>query len=174
MASSVLDEVDGNSRLRHSSTITLIFEKLPLTQYATLDALRATIQNLYELIVQSHDHHGAPTQTAQANSIRALARNLAHLSDLGAQHSNAANPSSKSPIPAIPPEIIQYVEEGRNPDIYTREFVEVVQKHNQLLKGRADAMARFRDVLAREMKGAMPELEEPVRKIFEGTGGKLD
>ena len=52
--------------------------------------------------------------------------------------------------------------------------MEVVQKHNQLLKGRAEAMASFRDILAREMKGAMPELEGSVRKIVEGTGGKLD
>ncbi|KAL9094606.1 MAG: hypothetical protein Q9165_003165 [Trypethelium subeluteriae] len=138
------------------------------------DSLRVTIQNLYELIIQSNDHHGPTTQNAQANSIRSLARNLAHLSNLAAQHSDAANPSSKSSIPAIPPEIIQYVEEGRNPDIYTREFVEVVQKHNQLLKGRADAMTRFQYVLAREMKGAMPELEGSVRQIVEATGGKLD
>ncbi|KAI9656494.1 MAG: RNA polymerase II mediator complex subunit [Bathelium mastoideum] len=138
------------------------------------DSLRAGIQNLYELIVQSHDHHGPATQNAQANSIRSLARNLAQLSNLAAEYSNAANPSSKSPIPAIPPEIIQYVEEGRNPDIYTREFVEIVQKHNQLLKGRAEAMARFRDILARQVKGAMPELEGSVRTIVEKTGGKLD
>ena len=96
------------------------------------------------------------------------------MSNLSAEHSNATDLSSKSPIPAIPPEIVQYVEEGRNPDIYTREFVEVVQKHNQLLKGRADAMAKFRDMLAREMKGAMPELGGSVKKIVEDTGGKLD
>lgn len=168
MAHAVLDEVDGMSLLFHCNLNTDLLTLLKL------DSLRATIQNLYDLIVQSHDHHGPSSQTAQAASIRSLARNLAHLSNLSAEHSNATNLSSQSSIPAIPPEIVQYVEEGRNPDIYTREFVEVVQKHNQLLKGRAEAMAKFRDVLARQMKSAMPELEGSVRRIVENTGGKLD
>src|ERR1700712_1273701 len=31
----------------------------------------------------------------------------------------------------LPPEIIDYVDSARNPDIYTREFVELVQRGNQ-------------------------------------------
>ncbi|KMU91495.1 hypothetical protein CIHG_09247 [Coccidioides immitis H538.4] len=57
----------------------------------------------------------------------------------------------------LPPEIIDYVDAARNPDIYTREFVELVQKSNQELKGKMEAFASFRDVLAKEMASAMPE-----------------
>ncbi|KAI9692749.1 MAG: RNA polymerase II mediator complex subunit [Bogoriella megaspora] len=148
------------------------------------DSLRATIQNLYELIIQSHDHHGPSTHAAQRQSLQSLTRNLSHLSHLASSHpshppqTTTGPPSSSSTpqtagIPPIPPEIINYVEEGRNPDIYTREYVESVQKHNQLLKGRSEAMARFRDVLGREMMGAMPETEGQVRRIVEGTGGSI-
>lgn len=64
------------------------------------------------------------------------------------------------------------MEDGRNPDIYTREFVELVQKGNQYLKGKAEAFESFRDVLAREMEGAMPEVVEEVRRVVDATGGK--
>ena len=64
----------------------------------------------------------------------------------------------------IPPEIIDYVEEGRNPDIYTREFVEQVQKLNMILKGKSDAYRGFRDMLAEEIvkegMGSQEEVDE--------------
>ena len=64
----------------------------------------------------------------------------------------------------IPPEIIDYVEDGRNPDIYTREFVELVQKQNQYLKGKSEAFAGFRDMLAEEIVKAIPELKNEVTR----------
>ena len=76
-------------------------------------------------------------------------------------------PDLSSPDPILqtvhlPPEIIEYVDNARNPDIYTREFVELVQRGNQDLKGKAEAFASFRDVLAREMASAMPECKKEV------------
>lgn len=77
--------------------------------------------------------------------------------------------STSSTLPTqIPPEIIEYVEDGRNPDIYTREFVELAQKQNQYLKGKSEAFAGFRDVLAEEIVKAIPELTEEVEKRIEG------
>jgi len=63
---------------------------------------------------------------------------------------------------AVPPEIIEYIEEGRNPDIYTREFVELAKSRNQLLGTTATAFAAFRDVLAAEIEIAIPELKDDV------------
>lgn len=74
----------------------------------------------------------------------------------------------------MPPEVIDYVERSRNPDIYTREFVELVQRLNQQLKGRSQAYADFRDVLAREMMSALPDCREDVRRVVESTGGQVD
>jgi len=71
----------------------------------------------------------------------------------------------------LPPEIIDYVDASRNPDIYTREFVELVQRGNQDLKGKADAFAGFRDVLAKEMISAMPECKGEVERVLKATGG---
>ncbi|CAD0014599.1 unnamed protein product [Aureobasidium pullulans] len=68
-------------------------------------------------------------------------------------------------------EIIEYVERSRNPDIYTREFVELVQRLNQQLKGRSQAFADFRDILAREMTGALPDCKQDIKMVVESTGG---
>ena len=72
----------------------------------------------------------------------------------------------------IPPEIIDYVDSGRNPDIYTREFVELVQKGNQYLKGRSEAFTGFRDALADEMVKAWPEMRNDVNNILQGGSTK--
>lgn len=74
----------------------------------------------------------------------------------------------------IPQEIINYVQEGRNAAIYTREFVEVVMKNNQRLKGKSEAFAEFRDILAREFAGAVPELKPEIRQVVECTGGSME
>jgi mediator of RNA polymerase II transcription subunit 10 len=66
------------------------------------------------------------------------------------------------------------VDEGRNPDIYTREMVELTRKSNQLLKGKMEAFASFRDALAHEMGTAMPELAEEIERVVVGTGGSSD
>lgn len=46
-----------------------------------------------------------------------------------------------------------------------------MQRGNQDLKGKAEAFAGFRDVLAREMENAMPECRGEVGRVLEGTGG---
>lgn len=73
----------------------------------------------------------------------------------------------------MPPEIIEYVENGRNLDIYTREFVEVAQRMNQQLKGKSEAFAGFRDALAREIAAALPELRGEVEGVLGRSGGRL-
>lgn len=73
----------------------------------------------------------------------------------------------------IPPEVTSYVEGSRNPDIFTREFVETVQRMNQLLKGRAEAYSLMRDILAKDIVSAIPELREDVKEVVESTGGTI-
>lgn len=74
----------------------------------------------------------------------------------------------------LPIEIIQYVEASRNPDIYTREFVELVMRYNQQQKGRSEAFATFRDILGREMASGIPDIKEDVKRVVEATGGKVE
>lgn len=87
-------------------------------------------------------------------------------------NTDPSNPSLASI--QLPPEIIDYVDSARNPDIYTREFVELVQRGNQDLRGKREAFASFRDVLAREMRSAMPECRGEVDRVVAATGKAVD
>ncbi|KAK0938018.1 RNA polymerase II mediator complex subunit [Friedmanniomyces endolithicus] len=125
--------------------------------------LRSIIANLYMLIAQAHEYHGANTQHAMTSEIKQLIQNLVQLSQTARR------------LPTrIPLDIIEYVEQTRNPDIYTREFVELVMRYNQQLKGRTEAFGNFRDILAREMASAIPEIRDDVNQVIEVTGGRVE
>ncbi|KAL0256966.1 RNA polymerase II mediator complex subunit [Diplodia seriata] len=122
--------------------------------------IKKVIQNLFQLVVQVHDYQGTNTEDAMKHEITNLLGNLLQLSrEAGGLTLH------------IPPDIISYVENGRNPDIYTREFAELVQKNNQKLKGKSEAFAQFRDILASKIITAFPEMEQDAKRIVSNTGG---
>lgn len=69
----------------------------------------------------------------------------------------------------VPLDIVEYIENGRNPDVYTREFVELLAKQNQYVKGKMLAMNHFRDTLSSQIKDAYPDLESSINDINERT-----
>ena len=102
--------------------------------------LKDVIQLLYEIQLCISGFAGPQTRTVLINKINTLTSSLQTLS-------TTAAPLTVS----LPPEVIDYVEDGRNPDIYTREFVESAQKLNMLLKGKSEAFCDFTDVLGEEL-----------------------
>jgi len=132
--------------------------------------LQDIVQDLYELMVQTHayDNVGPGVRSREV-----LQKTIDHLStSLITLHQTASSPSM--PHIRIPPELIQYVDVGRNPDIYTREFVELARRGNQLMRGKMEAFGDFRDTLAREMGTALPELRADVVRVVDATGGRGD
>ncbi|KAI9812167.1 MAG: RNA polymerase II mediator complex subunit [Pycnora praestabilis] len=130
---------------------------------AVEDQLKLIIHDLHLINVAIHKYQGPETANALQSYIKTLIRHFLAL---------AKSSTPTSLLPSIPPEIITYVEDGRNPDIYTREFVELAKRGNQYLKGKAEAFASFRDVLAEEIRVSLPELREGVETVVEGTGGR--
>ncbi|KAF2267814.1 RNA polymeras-like protein II mediator complex subunit 10 [Lojkania enalia] len=124
--------------------------------------LKDIVQNLYVLIVQCVEHQGSQTQEAMKREIQSLVQNIIKLSR-----------TAPSINIDIPPEVTAYVEGSRNPDIFTREFVELAQRMNQMLKGRCEGYTLLRDTLARDIISAIPELREDVSKVVESTGGTI-
>ncbi|QPG77132.1 hypothetical protein FOA43_004536 [Brettanomyces nanus] len=113
------------------------------------------IETFVHLGVQVHDFQGTEeAKLGLANNINKVVSELEKLSD---------KPDLKSI--AIPLDIINYVEDGRNPDIYTREFVEVVRKLNQYLNGKSLALQNFRNTLGAAIKQEFPELADQVDDI---------
>ncbi|PUU74295.1 mediator complex, subunit Med10 [Tuber borchii] len=125
--------------------------------------LRAVIETLYEISVGVHEFQGPESVDVIANLIDKLSTQYQTLDSV------AAKPELDV---AVPREVIQYIEDGRNPDIYTREFIEIVVKQNQFMKGKMEAYRDFRDVLADQIKVSFPELTEKVDEVIEGTGGR--
>ncbi|KAF4999431.1 hypothetical protein FGRMN_2453 [Fusarium graminum] len=126
--------------------------------------LKDIIQDLYQIMVQvsTYDSVGRSSREVLINEIKTLSDSLRTL------HASAAPPHN---LPSVPPELLEYVEHGRNPDIYTREFVELVRHGNQLMRGKLNAFGTFRDVLAENITSAMPELRDDVVQVVEATGG---
>ncbi|PTB46218.1 uncharacterized protein TrAFT101_004314 [Trichoderma asperellum] len=126
--------------------------------------LKDVIQDFYRVMVQvsTYDSMGVSSKEVLSKEIKSLSTSLQNV------HVAASPPHL---LPSVPPELLEYVENGRNPDIYTREFVELVRRGNQLMRGKQSAFASFRDILAEQMSSAMPELREDVAKVLEATGG---
>lgn len=127
---------------------------------ATLEEAEALLHNiissLYLLLVQASTHSGTSTTNAMHAELQSLVSSLRDLS------STAQRLPSKLPL-----DIIQYVEQARNPDIYTREFVELVMRYNQQMVGRAKGYDEFANVLADEMAGGIPELADVAKGIVQ-------
>ncbi|KAN0114892.1 Transcription factor subunit Med10 of Mediator complex domain containing protein [Hyaloscypha variabilis] len=128
--------------------------------------LKDVIQDLYQLMIQvnSYDLAGRPSRDVLENSVKQLDLTLQKI------HTTANNPTTQ--LPSIPPELIQYVDTGRNPDIYTREFVELARRGNQLMRGKLEAFGSFRDVLAEVMVAGLPELKKDIVDVVVKTGGR--
>ncbi|KAI1005136.1 hypothetical protein K3495_g3082 [Podosphaera aphanis] len=144
--------------------------------------MKDIIQDLFQIIVQvnAFDLVGRPGKDVLEASVTQLSDSLSKVNrtvsgaNLTPNASGIENVTKVRSIqlPHVPPELIQYVDNGRNPDIYTREFVELARKSNQLMKGKMEAFADFRDVLAREMQKALPELDSEINLVLERTSSE--
>jgi mediator of RNA polymerase II transcription subunit 10 len=124
--------------------------------------LRSIISNLFYVLVEAHDFKGQGTKDAMMGHIKDLIENLQDLS----------RTSRRLPT-TVPLDLIQYVEDKRNPDVYKRQIVELVQQYNQLQSGRSQAFASFRDILGREMMSAIPDIRDDVKLVLEASGGSV-
>lgn len=124
-----------------------------------LGSLQEEISNIIEtfvhLGVQVHDFQG--TEEAKLGLANHINKTITKLREIS-QRNDLSNIM-------IPTDLLNYIQDGRNPDIYTREFVEVVRKINQYLNGKSLAFEKFRDILAASIKQEFPELTNEVDMI---------
>jgi mediator of RNA polymerase II transcription subunit 10 len=125
--------------------------------------LRNIISDLYYILVKAHDYKGTHAKEDLTDKITTLISNLQELT----------RTSRRLPT-TVPIDLIQYVEDKRNPDVYKRQIVELVMQYNQLQKGRAQAFADFRDILGKEMMSAIPDIRDDVRMVLEASGGQAE
>ena len=126
---------------------------------STTEQLQGLIESFIELGVLVHDNQGTQqSHTALTHKTNQVISQLSSLTDSGFTH--------QYPIPV---DVISYIEDGRNPDVYTREFVEVTAKSNARLKGKMLGFLKLRDVLGDKLGKEFPELGDAIEDIKKRT-----
>jgi len=74
----------------------------------------------------------------------------------------------------VPVELLQTVDEGSNPDLFTAARFQECLSTNQATKGRVETMRKFHDALLQEAAKEFPELVEEYTKQREGAAGNAD
>lgn len=123
------------------------------------EEISGIIETFVHLGVQVHDFQG--TQEAKLGLANHINKTITKLREISTRN-------DLSDI-MVPTDLLNYIQDGRNPDIYTREFVEVVRKINQYLNGKSLAFEQFRDILGASIKQEFPELTTEVDMIKSKT-----
>lgn len=66
----------------------------------------------------------------------------------------------------VPQDVLEYIEAGRNPNVYTRQFSEAVTKESQGMHGKMSAHQDFASLLGALIKDEMPELSTDVDRAM--------
>ncbi|XP_004678110.1 PREDICTED: mediator of RNA polymerase II transcription subunit 10 [Condylura cristata] len=65
----------------------------------------------------------------------------------------------------VPLEVFEYIDQGRNPLLYTRECLERALAKNEQVKGKIDTMKKFKSLLIQELSKVFPEDMAKYRSI---------
>lgn len=131
---------------------------------STASRIQSLVESLIDLGVLVHDNQGTvQSQNALTQKTNQVVSQLSGLTD---------SPFTRQyPIPV---DVLTYIEDGRNPDIYTREFVEVTAKFNAKLKGKMTAFSKLQDILGAKLVEEFPHLKEGVDDVSRRTKANTD
>ncbi|XP_038668733.1 mediator of RNA polymerase II transcription subunit 10-like [Scyliorhinus canicula] len=65
----------------------------------------------------------------------------------------------------VPLEVFEYVDQGRNPQLYTKECLERALAKNEQVKGKIDTLKKFKGLLIHELSKVFPEEMSKYRAI---------
>lgn len=134
----------------------------------TQQKIKEIIDNIIQTSVIVYDFQGTDmSKEALVEQFNLLTRQLDELAvQSSAKPTNSSNTRDDDFFPL---DVIQYIENGRNPDVYTREFVELAAKQNQYINGKMTAMFQFQNILGDAIKETYPELVSAVDNVKERT-----
>lgn len=128
--------------------------------------IKDVIQHLSEIQIQTHGYV-PDTQDLLVDKMTDLAGSLSRLQNLT---SPVVSPNNHIHQVQIAPEIVDYVDDGRNPDIFTRDFVENVQRGNAVINGKQQAFREFSEIYAKALKDGFPEMSKQVDRVMNNAG----
>ncbi|SCV00801.1 LAMI_0G07382g1_1 [Lachancea mirantina] len=124
----------------------------------------SVIESFIELGISIYDFPGTPEATQ--GMVTNLRRNVDRLHQINRQSND---PTSQLNKVSIPMDVMQYIEDGRNPDVYTRDFVEAIRRSNQYQRAKMHGLKQLRDKLAEKVIEEFPDMEETVQDIIRRT-----
>ncbi|KAJ3386579.1 hypothetical protein HDU92_002391 [Lobulomyces angularis] len=98
----------------------------------------------YKLSLTIHDFQSSAVLHERVNNLIIELRNLDNLKNL----SNLK----------IPPQLIEYIHNNKNPDIYSKQLFQSLADKNQKTSGRINAIKNFELELLKQIKVNFPEL----------------
>ncbi|KAI8344407.1 transcription factor subunit Med10 of mediator complex-domain-containing protein [Chlamydoabsidia padenii] len=118
------------------------------TRQIVEDQLHELLQVLFDLTVMVHDFQPNGNQFVW-NKINSVLEHYKQIDEL------------KSGLTSyIPEEVINYVENGQNPDLFTQAFISRTATENQFTNGKIKAVDSFRSLLSDEFAKSFPDLYE--------------
>ncbi|KIW79034.1 hypothetical protein Z517_08874 [Fonsecaea pedrosoi CBS 271.37] len=130
------------------------------------NTIKDIIQHLTDIQIQTHGYIPG-TQDLLVDKLTDLTNSLSQLKH---QTSPTESPNNYIHQVAIAPEIVDYVDDGRNPDIFTRDFVENVQRGNAVINGKQQAFREFSEIFAQKLKEGIPGVSKEVERVLRNAG----
>ncbi|KAF9374168.1 Mediator of RNA polymerase II transcription subunit 10 [Podila verticillata] len=76
----------------------------------------------------------------------------------------------------VPMEVLSFIEDGKNPDLFTKSFIECVAGENQFTNGKITAMKSFESSLSQNLGALFPEemdeYQDILKSIAAGPGSE--
>ncbi|SCU98649.1 LAFA_0G19350g1_1 [Lachancea sp. 'fantastica'] len=142
----------------------LDLDKLHGDLATTEQEIGSIIESFIELGVSIYDFPG--TSEAAQGMMTNLQRNVDRLRGLNCKSND---PESQLANFQVPMEVLQYIEDGRNPDVYTRDFVEAIRRSNQYQRAKMNGLKQLRDSLAEKIVAEFPDMQDSVKDILQRT-----
>lgn len=126
-------------------------------QHQALDDISASIQRSLALL---HQLHCSVSSFSLPSQLTLLDRLNGVMKELSVMHSAAEDCHFQ-----IPMDVIRLVDEGKNPDEFTKDLINNCIQRNQATKGKVDAFKALRKHLLEEIEDAYPEETEAYRAL---------
>ncbi|OZJ02218.1 hypothetical protein BZG36_04720 [Bifiguratus adelaidae] len=117
--------------------------------------LTDTINCLYELSVMVYDFQEESGNQLVQNKINQLVNHYAEIDKLKDELDMT-----------VPEEVVNLVQDGKIPDLFTQAFIERAAAENQYTNGKVAAVKDFRDRLASELLHNFPDMQDVLRSAM--------
>ncbi|CAO1616115.1 unnamed protein product [Sympodiomycopsis kandeliae] len=124
------------------------------------DQILKVIDSLYEVAVHAADVQPG-SEHLVGSKVNATISNLSTLFNTSQQHSS----NDSNLLPLVPEEVLEAIDEGRNPDTWSKNRLARLVSDNQQLAGQRWAMEKYRKELSSQVRNVFPELEEVLQQM---------